>query len=142
MATKNDLLQKVYDHSNNGLDIIIGVCPEAADAVAHKRNFRLRTGERTPSAHLYPPKDSGDCWRVKDFGMGEGEGLFSPIDLYMWDRGYTQAQFALAVQELAEQYGVQDELKAGVNKPVIAKRDALPCELVKPVSVTYNDHST
>lgn len=140
MANLTDLLQKVYDHSNRGLDIIIGVCPEAADAVANKRNFRLRTDERTPSAHLYPPKDSSDCWRVMDFGMGEGEGFFSPIDLYMWDRGYTQAQFALAVQELAEHYGVQDELKAGVNKPEINKRDALPCELGMPVKVTYFDN--
>ena len=131
------LLQKVYDQANRGLDIIVGICPEAADAVANKRHFRLRSDERTPSALLYPPKDSSDCWHVKDYGMGEGEGFFSPIDLYMWDRGYTQSQFALAVQELAEQYGAQEELKQGINKPVIVKRDALPCELGKPVKVTY-----
>ena len=37
-----ELLSKIYDHSNNGLDIIFDVCPEAVDAVANKRKFRLR----------------------------------------------------------------------------------------------------
>lgn len=106
-----NLLEKIYDHSNNGLDIIFDVCPQAVDAVANKRKFRLRSNEHTPSACVYPPTGNVAYWHVKDFGMGEGEGYFSPIDLYMWDRGYTQAQFAIAVQELAEQYGVQDELK-------------------------------
>ena len=137
-----NLLEKIYDHSNNGLDIIFDVCPQAVDAVANKRKFRLRSSEHTPSACVYPPKDANDCWHVKDFGMGEGEGYFSPIDLYMWDRGYTQAQFAIAVQKLAEQYGVQDELKQGANKPEVIKRPALPCEIGKPVRVTYGDGFT
>ena len=137
-----DLIKKVYDHSNNGLDIIFDVCPQAVDAVTNKRKFRLRSEEHTPSACVYPPKDANDCWHVKDFGMGEGEGYFSPIDLYMWDRDYTQAQFAIAVQELAEQYGVQEELKQSVNKPDVVTRAAMPCELGKPERVTYGGDFT
>ena len=76
---KKSLLQHVYDHSNDGLDIIFDVCPQAVDAVANKRKFRLRSNEHTPSACVYPPKDANDCWHVKDFGMGEGEGYFSPL---------------------------------------------------------------
>ena len=136
------LLQRVYDQTNDGLDIILDVCPQAADAVTNKRNFKLRPDERTPSAKIYPPKNGGDCWHVKDFGMGEGGGYFSPIDLYMWSKGYTQSQFALAVQELAEYYGVQEELKQGANKPEVIKREALPCEIGKPVTVTCRERFT
>ena len=94
-----DLLQRVYDATNAGLDIITRLLPAVDDAVINrKKAFRLRTDERTPSAHLYPPKDGSDCWHVKDYGMGEGGGYFSPIDLYMWERGYTQGMFRMAVE--------------------------------------------
>ena len=139
---ETNLLQHVYDQTNDGLDIIVGVCPEAGDAVANKRNFRLRPDERTPSAKIYPPDQKRPYWHVKDFGMGEGGGFFSPIDLYMWSKGYTQSQFAMAVQELAEQYGVQEELKQSINKPEVTKRQALPCEIGKPVKITYRDNFT
>ena len=48
----SDLLSQVYKASDNGLDIIKSVCPQAADAVGNRRNFKLRTEERTASAHL------------------------------------------------------------------------------------------
>ena len=96
---RDDLLEQVYNASNRGLDIITELLPTVDDAVInHKKAFRLRPEERTPSAHLYPPKDSGDCWHVKDFGMGEGGGYFSPIDLYMWING--KSQFRMALEEL------------------------------------------
>ena len=96
---RDDLLEQVYDASNRGLDIITELLPTVDDAVInHKKAFRLRPEERTPSAYLYPPKDSGDCWHVKDFGMGEGGGYFSPIDLYMWING--KSQFRMALEEL------------------------------------------
>ena len=80
--------------------------------------------ERTPSAYLYPPKDSGDCWHVKDFGMGDGGGYFSPIDLYMWDRGYGQDKFSIALQELAERIGANkgyvSRLERGLITPSVS----------------------
>lgn len=96
----NNILKRVYDATNAGLIIIRDLIPSVDDAVInHKKAFRLRTDERTPSAHLYPPKDGGDCWHVKDFGMGEGGGYFSPIDLYMWEKGYGQDKFRMALEE-------------------------------------------
>jgi hypothetical protein len=113
------LLQKVFSVTNAGLDIIRDVLGDAIDdaVINHKKAFRLRPEERTPSAHLYPPKDSCDCWHVKDFGMGEGGGYFSPIDLYMWING--KSQFRMALEELAERYGVDEQLSVSVNKPDI-----------------------
>ena len=128
-----NLLNRILSESNSGLDIIIGVCPAAAEVTHNlKKKFRLRSDERTPSAQLYPPRDSSDSWHVKDYGLGEDGGYFSAIDLYMWSKGYTQDKFSMALQELAEQYGVQEELKPGLNKPVIEKRPAQADERGQP----------
>lgn len=125
MAKSIEILKRVYDATNAGLIIIRDLIPSVDDAVInHKKAFRLRTDERTPSAHLYPPKDGGDCWHVKDFGMGEGGGYFSPIDLYMWEKGYGQDKFRMALEELAERYGVQEVLRQSVNKPYTEVRQA------------------
>jgi hypothetical protein len=136
MGAKN-LLERVYDATRSGLDIITDLVTGIDDGVInHKKAFRLRPDERTPSAYLYPPKASGDCWHVKDYGLGDCGGFFSPIDLYMWMRGYTQSQFRMALEELAEQYGVEELLSASVNKPETEVRAALPEERGAMTSVS------
>ena len=139
MSQNIDLLQRVYSVTNAGLDIICGILGDIVDdgVINHKKAFRLRPEERTPSAHLYPPKDSSDCWHVKDFGMGEGGGYFSPIDLYMWING--KDQFRIALEELAEHYGVEERLSVSVNKPDIEQRAARPEELGAGPRVTLFD---
>ena len=95
-------MQKVFSVTNAGLDIIRDVLGDAIDdaVINHKKAFRLRPEERTPSAYLYGPDDKHPYWHVKDYGMGEGGGYFSPIDLYMWING--KSQFRMALEELAE----------------------------------------
>ncbi len=138
-----DLLQRILDASNRGLGIITDCCPAAAEVVNNpKKAFRLRSDERTPSAYLYPPKDSGDCWHVKDYGMGDGGGYFSPIDLYMREHRYVKSQFSLAIHELAERYGVEETLQKSVNKPNIEQRPALPEEVGQPPVVVCRDGFT
>lgn len=136
----NDLLQRVYDATNGGLDIITDLLPAVDDAVINlKKAFRFRPDERTPSAHLYPPDQKRPYWHVKDFGMGEGGGLLSPIDLYMWDRGYGQDKFRMALEELAERYNVQEVLTNSTNKPDIEQRAARPeVELAK--NTGFSEH--
>ncbi len=137
MSQGIDFLRRVYDKTDSGLDIITDLLPGIDDAVINrKRAFKLRPDERTASAHLYPPKDGSDCWHVKDYGMGEGGGFFSPIDLYMWVNGYSQSQFGMALQELAERYGVQEQLSASVNKPEVEVRAASAEEIGAMPSVT------
>lgn len=143
MTQSLDLIQRILDASNRGLDIITDSCPAAAEVVNNsKKAFRLRPDERTPSAYLYPPKDSGDCWHVKDYGMGDGSGYFSPIDLYMRERCYVKSQFSLAIHELAERYGVEETLQKSLNKPDIEQRPALPEEVGKPPVVVCRDGFT
>lgn len=143
MTQNFDLIQRILDASNRGLDIITDCCPAAAKVVNNtKKAFRLRSDERTPSAYLYPPKDSGDCWHVKDYGMADGEGYFSPIDIYMREHGYVKSQFSLAIHELAERYGVEETLQKSVNKPDIEQRTALPEEVGQPPVVACRDGFT
>jgi hypothetical protein len=135
-----DLLQRVYDATNGGLDIITDLLPAVDDAVINnKKAFRLRPDERTPSAHLYPPDQKRPYWHVKDFGMGEGGGLFSPIDLYLWDRGYGQEKFHMALEELAERYGVQEVLTSSTNKPDMEQRAARPEEIGAMPRIKLNE---
>lgn len=66
-------VQKIYDATHNGLDIILWLYPQAADCVGAKgKKFKVRD-EKTPSACLYMRKSEkyGDIWGVTDFG-GEG----------------------------------------------------------------------
>ena len=143
MTQNFDLIQRILDASNRGLDIITDCCPAAAKVVNNtKKAFRLRSDERIPSAYLYPPKDSGDCWHVKDYGMADGEGYFSPIDIYMREHGYVKSQFSLAIHELAERYGVEETLQKSVNKPDIEQRTALPEEVGQPPVVACRDGFT
>ena len=124
-----DILNRILQKSNNGLDIICDECPAAAEVVnTPKKKFRLRSDEHTPSAMLLPPKDSGGSWHVIDYGMDGREGCMSAIDLYMWNRGWGQDKFPIALQALAERYNVQEELRTGVNMPVVEQRTATPEE--------------
>lgn len=127
MAYK-DILNRILSVTNNGLDIICEECPAAAEVVnTPKKKFRFRPEERTPSAELVPPKDDNG-WHIRDYGMEGREGWLSAIDVYMWNRSWGQDKFLIALQELAERYGVQDELKTGVNMPVVEQRTATPEE--------------
>lgn len=132
MAKSTELLQKIYDASDHGLDIITDIFPEAVSADGKKKKFRLRTGEKTPSACLKDPSGTVDYYRVIDYGGGSGERCFSPIDIYMRDKGYTQHQFTLALHELMEKYNVSEELRKNVNKPDITSRDATESEIGQP----------
>lgn len=125
-----DILERILAVSDRGLDIITDCCPAAAEVVNNpKKKFRLRSDERTPSALLYPPRDSGDSWRVVDYGMADGERSFSPVDLYMWVNGYDKSRFMLTLQELAQRFGVSDTLSANANKPDIRQRPATEEEI-------------
>lgn len=137
MAQSIDLLQRVYDATHSGLDIIRDLLPQVDDAViTNKKAFRLRPDEKTPSAFVYPPDQKRPYWHVKDYGMGEGGGLFSPVDLYLWERGYGQDKFRMALEELAERYGVQEELKPSLNRPETEVRESSPEEIGATPSVS------
>src|SRR5574344_1931570 len=108
-------VQKIYDATRGGLDIILSMYPQAQECVGVKgKKFKVRD-EKTPSACLYQRKSEkfGEIWGVTDFG---GEGWRSAIDLYMEEHRFGQDRFNEAVLQLAAQFNVTDELDRSVNK--------------------------
>ena len=115
--------EQIYQATDDGLDIIIGLYPDAKECVQKycssgtpKKHFAIRN-ENTPSCAL---KKFKDCWKVTDFG---GDGVAeSPIDLYMKEKNIDR--FPDAILRLASEYNISDELKKDVNKPTFIERDA------------------
>lgn len=135
----NNLISRVLAATNDGLDIIIEECPAAAEVVNNPRKkFRFRPDERTPSAVLVL-SDDGKGWHIRDYGLNGREGWISAIGVYMWNRGWDRDKFNIALQALAERYGVQDELKPGVNMPVVEQRNATPDEKQRKAWITLFD---
>lgn len=84
--------EQIYQATDDGLDIIISLYPDAKECIQKycttgtpKKHFAIRN-EKTPSCSL---KKFKDCWRVTDFG-GDGSAE-SPIDLYMRERSASTA---------------------------------------------------
>lgn len=116
-------IQKIYDATRQGLDIILWIYPQASKCVGvNGAKFKVRN-EKTPSACLHQRKSDkfGYIWGVTDFG---GEGWRSAIQLFMEDRGLKQEQFNEAVLQIASQFSITDELDRAVNKADFTERDA------------------
>ena len=102
-------VQKIYDATRQGLDIILWLYPQASECIGVKgKKFKVRD-EKTPSACLYQRKSDkyGEVWGVTDFG---GEGWRSAIQLYMEDHHLSQDRFNEAVLQIAAHFNVTDEL--------------------------------
>lgn len=126
MADYNDHLDRIYAASNGGLDIIIKELPQTEACRDNvKKKFKLRPDEHTPSACLLPPTQRRNYWAVVDYGGGEGERFFSPIDIVMRERSL---DFTVALHTLAVEWNVDERLNRAVNMPRIEKRPALPNE--------------
>ncbi len=114
-------IQKIFDATNGGLDIILALYPQAQACVQNRnKHFAIRN-EKTPSASLreYNSAKYGRIWQVTDFG-GEGRGQ-NAVDLYMQHHGMDKSRFGEALLQLAARYGIKDELDRSVNKPDIRK---------------------
>lgn len=110
-------VEKLYEATNGGLDIILDIYPQAKDCVGVKnKHFKIRD-EKTPSACI---RQVNGIWKVTDFG-GDGRAE-SPIDIYMRETGIYR--FNEAILQLAAKYGVTDELDRSVNKPDFQERPA------------------
>lgn len=113
-------LKDIYAATNGGKQIILDLVPNATEG----KNFSYRSDDKHPSARLYPLREGRGYWVIKDFGTKDEEAIFSPIDIFMRERGIPQTDFHVAVLMLAEQYGVTDQLDRSVNCPRIENRPA------------------
>lgn len=120
-------VEKLYDETDHGLNIITYYYPQAKDSVSEpKKKFKVRTDEKTPSAVLMAPDAKHAFYRVCDFG-DEGHAL-SPVDIAMKEESMSSNQFYELILKLAARHNVTDELNRSINKPQREERAALPSE--------------
>lgn len=124
---KNSLLEKIYDATDAGREIIYYYYPQAKDTEGKQRFFKIRGNEKTASASM---KQLNGIWKVTDFG-DDGTAM-SPIEICMREENL---EFREALYRLAERYEVSEKLSFTVNKPVIEQREATPEE--KEGAFTY-----
>jgi hypothetical protein len=125
----DNIIQKILDKTDGGLDIILWLYPEAEKCINNKKHFKL-VNEKTASAIL-SRLDNGSYY-VKDFG-----GRFSggAIQLYMFTEGKTIKE---AIKDLGNKYQVFEDFVAPVHeKPVVTKRPAKADEVVNTYTFEY-----
>lgn len=111
-----DILQKIYDATDNGLNIILSYYPQALDNNGTPRKcFSIRK-ESAPSAYM---KQIKGVWRVTDFG--DSNHALSPIDIVMKEEN---VEFNEALSILATRYNIDTRLNDQVNKPTVEARPA------------------
>lgn len=113
-------LKLIYAATNGGKDIILDIVPHATE----NKNFSYFPDDTNPSARLYGPHNGREYYVIKNFNRSGEESIFSPIDVFMREKGMPQSDFYVAVMMLAEQYGVTEQLDPHVNRPRIEKRPA------------------
>ena len=112
--------QRVMDETRQGLDILLDLYPQAKDCVGTKKQFKMRLDEKTASATIR--QNRAGLWVVHDFG-GDDEDL-NAIDAWMRLRGWDRSRFGPAVQAIAQEYGIRDELSRDVNFARVVERAA------------------
>ena len=95
--------QKILDATDGGLKIILDYYPDAAKAAQDQRlKFKVRKGEKTPSASLKKIQDG--TWIVTDWGADSQHR--NAIQLCMYEENL---DFRPALEFLAAKYGVTGE---------------------------------
>ena len=108
--------EKLYEHTDRGLDILHRYLPDSVGCERTHKPFRYRD-EKTPSAYLYLPPQ-GKCWVVKDFG---GD-THSPIQVYQHLTGDTD--FLNTLKTLFAQFNISENtLNLTPNKTFAPRGD-------------------
>lgn len=108
--------EKLYEHTDRGLDILHRYLPDSVGCERTRKPFRYRD-EKTPSAYLYLPPQ-GKCWVVKDFG---GD-THSPIQVYQHLTGDTD--FLNTLKTLFAEFNIgENTLNLTPNKTFAPRGD-------------------
>lgn len=111
-----DLKQLILDGTNNGLDVLLSLYPDAKDVIYNgAQKFKIRSDERTPSATIRKRKDKSgtEMWYVCDFGDDAHE-----INCFdAWMKENCVSYFSECLYQIADQFGIDYKLKPEINKP-------------------------
>lgn len=139
MEDYQNLLEPILDATDNGKRILIDLLSDTIVKGNIDKKFSIRTDDDTPSAMLCPPnkKYNDKGWHLVDFGKQGGR--WSAVSYYMLCRGYKDDQFMQALHELAERYGVRDELNPRINVRHVKVREATAEEKNQPPHIEFYD---
>lgn len=130
----NDIIQRIHDKTNGGLDIILDLYPQAERCINNKRHFKI-VNEKTASAIL-SRLDNGTYW-VKCFSSGFSGGA---VNLYAFTEGRTVKE---AIKELGARYGAfETGIVPEAAKPIIEKRPATELEMPGTYSFQFKSEIT
>lgn len=108
--------EKLYESTNNGLDILRYYYPFLTEEIAEqKKKFRLRE-EKDASASM---RLHNGCYRITDFGNDGKE--YTPIDVVMREENLN---FSQAILLLSQRHGIREEEGETVVKPTRTERPA------------------
>lgn len=109
-----DNVQKLYEATHQGLDIILWVYPQAAECVDKFGKF-FRTKGITPSARLWKrhTEKYGNVWGVFDYG---GDGWNPAILVYMKEHGMEYDRYDEAVMQIAEHFNIPLNKEGGTEQ--------------------------
>lgn len=130
---KENTLQKIYEATNKGLDIILHYYPQAAGCERKGKYFKMREDEKTASACM---KEINGVMRVTDFG--DEQKALTPVEICMKEE---RLDFREAVKKLAAMYGVDGE-KRTENRPTYSSRPAKPEEKEGQTDYELNEKMT
>jgi len=126
-------LEDIYAKTKGGLDIILFFYPQARECLSgRQKHFRIREGDRTPSAAI---KEFNGIWKVTDFG--DAGRAISPIDICMQERNIS---FTESIFYLAREFNVDGKnISPEINKPEIRTRKASEDEYDGQFNFELND---
>lgn len=139
MSDYQDLYSLILAATDDGKRILTDLLSDTIVKGNIDKKFSIRTNDDTPSAMLCPPNEKYNDkeWHLVDFGKQGGR--WSAVNYYMLCRGYSDDQYMFALHELAEQYGVRDELNPHVNIRRVKVREATPEEKNLPPHIEFSD---
>lgn len=108
MLENNNLIKQIFERSDNGLDIISRYFPQAREVAGTKKKFRIREGDKNPSACLTLRSGSNgvDRWMLTDFGDSFYNTGKDGIDVFQHEEGIADKKEA--VKRLCEQYNINN----------------------------------
>lgn len=108
MFENNSLIERILEATDKGLDIIGDYFPQAREVAGTKKKFRIREGDKNPSAclTLRSGSDGVERWMLTDFGDSFYNTGKDGVDVFQHEEDIADKKEA--VKRLCEQYNINN----------------------------------
>lgn len=107
MNSYDNIVERIFEVTDRGLDLICRYYPQAREVAGTKKKFRMREGDKTPSAclTLFACVGGLEKWMLTDFGGDFYAKGKDGLAVYMHEEGIEDVKTAL--KELAHEFGIR-----------------------------------